>query len=131
MDFKISIPNADDRMRQAYRTKVPGFFAYFSELDAKFPVKDLSATGFAVGDEKAQFTQGNEYKAKLMIKDTVFLDEVLVQAIRVGANGLAGFNFKALDRRKQIKLDKLVLEVQKRLIAYKKAKQEQEDDQAK
>jgi hypothetical protein len=66
----------------------------------------------------------------LKIKDKVFLDELKVKAMRVLNNGLVGFNFQELDRRKQIKLDKLVLEVQKRLIAYKKAKREQEDDQA-
>jgi len=130
MDFKISIPSADDRMRQAYRTRVPGFFACFPEVDAQCPVKDLSATGFAIVDEQHRFTEGNEYKAELRIKEKVFLDEFTVKAKRVLDNGLVGFTFHKLDRRSQLKLDKLVLEVQKRLIAYKKAKQAQEDDQA-
>lgn len=130
MDFKISIPSDDERMRQAYRTRVPGFLACFESPEASCPVKDLSATGFAIVDDQKRFVEGRQYEVLLKIKDKVFLDELKVKAMRVLNNGLVGFNFQELDRRKQIKLDKLVLEVQKRLIAYKKAKREQEDDQA-
>lgn len=130
MDFKISIPSEDERMRQAYRTRVPGFLACFVKPEACCPVKDLSATGFAIVDDQQHFAEGRQYEVQLKIKEKVFLDELKVQAMRVMENGLVGFNFQELDRRKQIKLDKLVLEVQKRLIAHKKAKREQEDDQA-
>lgn len=129
MDLKINVPNEDERLRQAFRTRVPGFNAVIEGLEGKFPVKDLSATGFAVSESRNSFTEGEVYVVSLMLKEKTFLGTVQAKAMRVMENGLTGFNFHEIDRRQQIKLDKLVLEVQKRLIALKKAKREQQDDQ--
>lgn len=132
MDFEIKLPNEDDLQRKAYRTKVPGFNAFFEATQGKYSIKDLSATGFAIEDESKSFEEGKEYAVELRLKEKTFLGGITVQAMRVLSNGIVGFNFANLDRRQQLKLDKLVLEVQKRLIALKKAKRQQDaDDQAK
>lgn len=125
MDFNIQLPDDEERLRKAFRTKVPGLTARFSELGVAFDVADLSATGFAVIDKGGRFTEKSGYDLELLIKNKLFISGIKAMCIRVRDNGLVGLNFVELERQKQIKLDKLVLEVQKRLIALRKKKREQ------
>lgn len=119
MDFNVSLPDAEEKLRKAFRTRVPGLTARFLELDVTLPVKDLSATGFAVEGE-AGMTEGSEHTIDLLLNDKLFLGDIRSTVIRTMDNGIVGLNFGTLDRRKQQRLDKLVLEVQKRLIALRK-----------
>lgn len=125
MDFNIELPDDEERLRKAFRTKVPGLTARFPGLDLVFEVADLSATGFAVIDKGGRFAEKDGYDVELLIKNRLFISGARAVCIRVHDNGLVGLNFADLDRQKQIKLDKLVLEVQKRLIALRKKKREQ------
>ncbi|BDQ35566.1 PilZ domain-containing protein [Pseudodesulfovibrio portus] len=125
MDFEISIPDEDGQLRKAFRTKVPGLSARFPALGRTLGVMDLSATGFAVLDQDKGFKENQSLEVELLIKDKIFLRGANAVVMRVLDNGIVGMNFVDLDRQKQIKLDKLVLEVQKRLIALRKKKREQ------
>ncbi len=125
MDFKINIPNDDDQLRKAFRTRVPGLNARFSAINRVFEVKDLSATGFAVLDPDKGFKENQQIEIELLIKNKLFLGEITAIVMRVLDNGITGINFIDLDRKKQAKLDKLVLEVQKRLIELRKKQREQ------
>ncbi|MGE4423086.1 MAG: PilZ domain-containing protein [Pseudodesulfovibrio sp.] len=125
MDFNIQLPDDEERLRKAFRTKVPGLTARFPGLDLVHDVADLSATGFAVIDKSGRFTEKETYDVELLIKNRLFISGAKASCMRVHDNGIVGLNFAELDRQKQIKLDKLVLEVQKRLIALRKKKREQ------
>ncbi len=125
MDFEINIPEEEGQLRKAFRTKVPGLTARFPAAGRTLDVMDLSATGFAVSDPERGFKEGQALEVELLIKNRVFLREVNAEVMRVLDNGIIGLNFVDLDRQRQIKLDKLVLEVQKRLIALRKKKREQ------
>jgi hypothetical protein len=125
MDFNIQLPDEEERLRKAFRTKVPGLTARFPDLDIVHDVADLSATGFAVIDKTGRFAERETFEVELLIKDRLFISGVRATCMRVHDNGIVGLNFVDLDRQKQIKLDKLVLEVQKRLIALRKKKREQ------
>ncbi|WP_018125304.1 PilZ domain-containing protein [Desulfovibrio oxyclinae] len=121
MDFNISLPDAEEKLRRAFRTRVPGLTVEFLEQGKTLPVKDISATGFAVeGDSTMR--EGTSHPVKLLLNGKLFLSDIKANVIRVAENGIAGLNFEQLDRRQQQRLDKLVLEVQKRLIALKKNK---------
>lgn len=124
MDFELSIPEESGQLRKAFRTKVPGLTARFSGLDRTLDVMDLSASGFAVMDPEKSFKEGQSLEVELLIKDRIFLREMQAAVMRVLDTGIVGMNFVDLDRQTQIKLDKLVLEVQKRLIALRKKKQQ-------
>ena len=50
------------------------------------------------------------------------LGDLKAKVMRVLDRGIIGCNFLTMERRQEIKLDKLVLEVQKRLIELRKAK---------
>ena len=125
MDFDINMPEEEERLRKAFRTKVPGLSVRFPGKNRVLDVMDLSATGFAVLAEDRPFKEGETVDAELLIKSKLFISGVKALSMRVLDNGIVGFNFVDLERQKQIKLDKLVLEVQKRIIALRKKKREQ------
>ena len=58
----------------------------------------------------------------LLLNKRLFLGDLKGKVMRVLDKGIIGCNFEPMDRRQEIKLDKLVLEVQKRLIELRKAK---------
>ncbi|MGE4265622.1 MAG: PilZ domain-containing protein [Desulfovibrio sp.] len=125
MDFEIKM-DGDEKLRQAYRTRVPG-------LDVRvvtqagpqdFPVSDISATGFAFTDNPRNYSSGMEFSFDLLLGKRLFLGNLKAKVMRVLDKGIIGCNFMEMERRQEIKLDKLVLEVQKRLIELRKAKRE-------
>ena len=104
---------------------MPGLTARFPGLDQVYDVLDLSATGVAVREEGGRFVEKEMYDVELRIRNRLFIGGALAMCMRLHDGGVVGFNFVDLDRQKQIKLDKLVLEVQKRRIALQKKKREQ------
>ena len=85
---------------------------------------DLSALGLAFMDESKSFTEGKVIEFDLLISKKVFLSKLTVKVMRILDKGLTGCNFEGVPPRKEAKLDKLVLEVQKRMIALKKKARE-------
>lgn len=126
MDFDIKMPNEDDKLRQAFRTRVPGLDIRVTTKagEQDFPILDISASGFAFADSPRGYSSGQELDVQLLLAKRLFLTEVKAKVMRVLDKGVIGCNFVGLDRRQEIKLDKLVLEVQKRLIELRKAKRE-------
>lgn len=126
MGFDIEISTGDDSLRKAFRTRVPGLMVRFPSVKKVFEVKDLSASGYAVLDPDKGFKEGQTFDADLLINKKLFLSGVKSEIMRVLDNGIVGINFIELERQKQVKLDKLVLEVQKRLIELRKKQREEE-----
>ncbi len=122
MDFTIKTESEEDRLRKAFRTKVPGFHAKVSETGKIYEVKDLSASGFAIDDPKGSLDEGQGIDVTFYLNKKTFLSGVQSVVIRVLDNGIVGINFIGLERRQSMKLDKLVLEIQKRLIELRKKK---------
>jgi hypothetical protein len=85
-------------------------------------VSDISASGFAFEDNPRGYSSGLEFTFDLLLSKKLFLGELKGKVMRVLDRGIIGCNFMEMDRRQEIKLDKLVLEVQKRLIELRKAK---------
>jgi hypothetical protein len=125
MDFDVRMPNDDDQLRKAFRTRVPGLFIRITDTGREYQVKDLSASGFAILEENRLFKEGQSFQFDLLLAKKLFLTQITGKVMRVLDNGIVGCNFAGLDRRQEMKLDKLVLEVQKRLIELRKAKKEE------
>ena len=127
MEFDIAMPSEEDKFRQAYRTRVPGLDVRFMTKTGviECQVRDISAGGFAFADEPRSYSNGQELVVDILLAKKLFLGDIKAKVMRVLDNGVIGCNFKEMDRRQEIKLDKLVLEVQKRLIELRKAKQEE------
>lgn len=124
MPFDISFGDNEDRARQAYRTRVPGLEVRFNDLERVFEVRDISASGFAVMDPSRGFTHGAHHDVSLYLNRKLFLGHAGVTVIRALDDGTVGLSFADLKRQQALKLDKLVLEVQKRLIQLRKARSE-------
>lgn len=126
MDFDFTIDLPDGRPRQAYRTEAPGLTARISGRDGQHRVKDVSVTGLAILIDGV-FTEKESVTLELLINQKTFLRDLKARMIRVITPGLVGFRFEDLDLRSEARLDKLVLEIQKRRIALRKAKSQSEE----
>jgi c-di-GMP-binding flagellar brake protein YcgR len=122
MDFDIKMNGDDEHLRKTFRTQAPGVTARVEGCKEPFQVKDISAGGFAILDKEQTFTQGQTAKVDLLVKDKLFLGGLDMRVMRVLDNGIVGCNFENIDERQEARLDKLVLEVQKRLIAQRRLK---------
>jgi len=129
MDFDFHI-EGEDRPRRAFRARVVGLGARVHVHERVYPVKDVSATGLALLDETRQFRQGESLVLDLEIHERTFLKDIPVKVVRVLENGIVGLDFMNLDRRMEARLDKLVLEIQKRLIDMRKARELAEKKEA-
>jgi len=128
MSKDISFSMAGDEQgvqRRAFRAKIPGLAVFVSSVGEAFEVGDVSAMGLAFqgGGTKA-FSEGQSIEFDLLINKKVFIPKLHAKVMRLLGNGLIGCNFENMDRRQEVKLDKLVLEVQKRTIALRKKQQE-------
>jgi len=124
MDFKIDVPDGDNQ-RGAFRTRIPGLKAKVQESGASFNVKDLSATGAALlAGVESRLKEGLTVTLDLVIGDKPVLMGIRSKIVRRINKEVLACQFEALDRRQEARLDKLVLEVQKRLIAQRKARQQ-------
>ncbi len=121
MKFSVNLPGDEDRLRKAFRTKVPGFRVQVTG-GRDYQVRDISASGFAVVDSPRSLSEGTLYETEFFLNKKKFLGGVQARVVRFMSDGLVGFSFENLERRQQMKLDKLVLEIQKRLIELKKAR---------
>lgn len=119
LDFSIKAPKGGQR--RAYRTKVPGLKAVVPAKEREFTVGDLSATGLSLHAAKGVLKEGETIVMDLFLNKKLFLSGIKARVMRILDDDSAGCNFEAMGQRKEERLDKLVLEVQKRLIAMRKA----------
>jgi hypothetical protein len=112
--------------RRAFRARIPGLAIFIPERGATCEVMDVSAMGLAFkAPGGAPYAPGAQLEFDLLINKKVFIPKLRAKVMRILDNGLVGCNFEALERRQEVKLDKLVLEVQKRMIALRKKQQSQ------
>jgi hypothetical protein len=122
MDFDFTI-EGDDHPRRAFRARVVGLGVRVHSRDRDYPVKDISATGLGLLDETRGFRQGESLVVDLEIHGRPFLRDLPATVVRVHDSGIVGLDFTKLDPKVEQRLDKLVLEIQKRLIDLRKARE--------
>lgn len=105
--------------RCGFRTKVPGLVALLHGPPASFSVNDISAGGLCVRDPDGLLVLGSAVTLDLELVGKSFLRDARAKVSR-HQDGLAGLYFVELTRRQEERLDKLVLEVQKRAISKSK-----------
>jgi hypothetical protein len=122
-DLLVSLPD-DEEQRRAYRTAFPGLVARVGP-DTAWPVKDVSATGVSVQAPSGALSPGDVFQMDLVAKDKVVVTDLTARVRRLGESGAAGCEFEGLDRHQEERLDKFVLEVQKRLISMRHKREEE------
>lgn len=127
MDFDIEL-DSDEKLRQAYRTRVPGLDVRVVTTTGPqdLQVRELSATGFSFSAPARDYSLGQILSFDMLLCKRLFLGSLKAKVIHVLDQGVIGCNFLEMERRQEIKLDKLVLEVQKRLIELRKARRDAE-----
>lgn len=125
-DFSFSLPGSGNQKRNAFRATIPGLEAYVQEREKFFPVKDFSATGMGLQAEPDdEFQHGEHFTFDLYLNKKLYLGGLEAKVMRIAQQNIVGCLFQAPSPRKEARLDKLVLEVQKRLIALRKAKEKE------
>ncbi|WP_457571234.1 PilZ domain-containing protein [Desulfovulcanus sp.] len=121
IDFDVKYPGEEQLKRQAYRIKLPGLkVSLEGERQNLFPVLDLSATGMAFEPARhVHFMEGALINVSLWWQNKLILSNLKARIVRV-ANKLVACQFEEMDYRQELKLDKFILEVQKKMISLKK-----------
>jgi hypothetical protein len=123
-DFEFTM-DSQSTQRNAYRTRIPGLEAALVGTSEAYPILDLSATGMSYLDPDKHHGRGETLHLDLTIAKRIFLEDVVAKVMRVGDDGATGVAFDGLTRQKELRLDKLILEAQKRLIAQRKKTENQ------
>lgn len=129
-DFSFVLPEDAKSKRQAYRVSFPGLAIRILGRKLPYPVIDLSATGLAYRDEEQSFTLGQKIRLDLYVRDKVWVEGLAAKLVRIRDNGLTACVFEDLTTAQERLLDKLTLEIQKRLI-LKRKQQENNDSRSK
>ena len=124
-DFSFSLPW--ESKREAFRSSLPGLQVWLVEQELICSIKDISAKGVAFFCENHAFDVGDMFFLDVVLSKTPLIKALKARAVRAEEEGLTACVFEDLDRRQEARLDKLVLEVQKRLIAEKKAQEDVEE----
>lgn len=127
-DFSFVFPGDGESKRQAYRVHFPGLSIRVQGRNMPYPVIDLSATGLAYRDDEQAFTLGQKIRLDLYVKDKAWVEGVRAKLVRIRDNGVTACVFEDLTKPQERLLDKLTLEIQKRLIDQRKRKQQEDND---
>lgn len=126
-DYSFVFPGETESKRQAYRVAVRGLSIRIDGREEVCPVMDLSATGLAFVDQKQSLSLGENITLDLYVKDRVWQEKIAAKVVRVWNQGMTACVFENMSRHQEQAMDKLTLEIQKRLIDQRKRMQQQED----
>lgn len=107
--------------RSAFRATLPGLMIGLP-TGQQIQLKDLSAGGLSFELPRAEsvLVPGSVVRANLLIADNLYLEGLPCRIVRIAANNLVAAAFDNLSLQQEARIDKLVLEIQKRLIAQRK-----------
>jgi len=118
-DLTFTYEPEKEANRQAFRAQFPDMAAWVLPLEKRLRVRDVSAGGASLDDPQGLLGQGEQATLDLLVKDRVLIRGIAAQVAR-HTGAVAGLRFTGLTRKQEEHLDKLVLEVQKYLIAKQK-----------
>lgn len=122
-DFSFDWDSPDENKRKTYRVRAPGLEVWIPKLQLAVGVGDVSASGLALlGVPEGELAWGEVFRCDLLLNKKLYISDLFAKVRRILDDGVIGCTFEELDPRKEVKLDKLVLEVQKRRIALKRAR---------
>ncbi|OBQ51561.1 PilZ domain-containing protein [Halodesulfovibrio spirochaetisodalis] len=121
-NLEFTMPTNGNERRRAFRAKAYGVSVTFDEQNVTCDILDVSVTGFAIKNDLAFLREGSEHSISINVAGKSYLSDLTCRVVRILDNGIIGCDFRTLDRRQEARLDRLVLELQKRMIAKKKEK---------
>lgn len=118
-DLSFSLTATSPTQRSAFRAMVRGLFARLED-GSMYDVHDISACGCSLAMPLHAYEVGHVFTLDLMAGKNVLLSGLRVRVVRLIPNALAACAFLDVTRNQEFKLDKLILEIQKRKIAQRK-----------
>lgn len=122
-------PHPDVGRRQAFRATPVGVTAKVQGALDSFGVNDISAGGICMTMPTVRYAKGDVLTLDVLIAGRRFLSELSAVVVRSVPMECA-CAFQGLTRHQELKLDKLVLELQKRAIALRRQEREAQERQA-
>lgn len=123
--FEPGAESSGGGRRQAFRVVPPGVTVRMEETLESFDVNNISASGVSMSIPEVRFEKGQELRFDLLIVGRLFLKGMEGRVARV-VPGECACAFQNLSRHQELKLDNLVLEIQKRDIIRRKLEREAE-----
>ena len=130
---QLEVEYTSDTHRKAYRVSIPNLKVIIKDISKEFQALDISAGGvaFSLPQKMApSLKEGQEIELSLVIRTKVFLEDLKAVLVKV-KDDFAACEFREMPLRQEARLDKLVLEVQKKMIALQRKKQKEEADETK
>lgn len=118
-DFVIEQNENQKQHRRAFRVEPPGSITIkISGRNGRFSVKDISFLGVAFIDQNYyDFAIGQKIKIDVLLKEYIFLQGLLAEVVRViEKEKFVACTFPELSAADELRLTKLVLEIQKEYI---------------
>lgn len=108
--------------RGAFRTCLPGLALRIEGYPSTYSVKDFSVNGLAFLAGEDSFEVEQQFVVDFVLGKKELLTGLEIKVVRDIGKGLMGCIYIDLDKYQEARLDKLVLEVQKRMILLRKKK---------
>lgn len=109
--------------RSAFRTVIPGLKIVLESGEA-CAVQDISSGGLGFSyQEEHQFAAGTILRISLWVADRLYIEQLQMSVVRYTSAKTVACRFVELSRQQEIRLDKLILEMQKRIIAQRRAQE--------
>lgn len=122
-------PHPDVGRRQAFRATPVGVTARVRGALDSFGVNDISAGGICMTIPAVRYAKGDVLTLDVLIAGRRFLSELSAVVVRSVPMECA-CAFQGLTRHQELKLDKLVLELQKRAIALRRQERDAQERHA-
>ncbi len=121
LKYEFSLDEDAQGPRNAYRAMVQGIEARINNAKSTYEVVDISVSGCAIKlPANINLAEGATFNVQLEVRGRSILTALRVKVIRVTPSGVVACNFINMNERQEYALDKLVLEIQKRLIESQK-----------
>lgn len=131
-DFRIDYPEDAHRkhQRRAVRVHLPGLSVWVLEREVEYPVVDMSTFGLAFRDEAKAYQIGQEMHLDVHVQGKVWIAGLEARVVAIRDTVLVACTFPNMSRFQELRMDKLVLEIQKRWIKTRKLQQKQDRNEA-
>ncbi len=115
--FDFTLGEDENTNRHAYRAHVYGIEVRANKGKESYTLVDVSVSGCSFRSTDMMFNTGDYVFLQLEVKGRVILAGLEAKVVRLIGEDVVACSFDGLTEKQEYALDKLVLEIQKRIIA--------------
>lgn len=131
-DFSVEHQRDERRgqRRRAVRVRLPGMAVWILERDTCFPLVDLNTLGLAFKDEAQSFQPGQAVQVDVHVQGKVWVAGLEAQILGIRDGFLVACTFPNMTKFQELRMDKLILEIQKRSNNIHNQQPKRDEDEA-